>query len=156
LNLLQSLRSLASRWSKRNLYGDTSFLDGYLNSPSATGVQINQYTALQVTSVMACVRMLAYDFAKATPEIYVETKGSPKQVAKTHPLYTLFHEPNDWMTWPDFAAMVQIGLILRGNGYAVIVRNMGGDPRYLVPINPDRVALYQASDGLHGDALGVA
>ena len=148
MSFIQSLRDGVSRlMNKRSVMDDMSWMDGYVNSPSATGVQINQYSALQVAAVMVCVRMLATDFAKATPGIYKESDGSKSQVAKTHPLYTLFHEPNDWMSWPDFAAMVQVGLILRGNAYIVIVRNLAGDPLYFVPINPDRVALYQAADG---------
>jgi len=146
MNLLQSLRNVFGA-KKRDAFNDTTWFDGYGSVPSATGVQVSQYTALQVTAVLACVRMIAYDFAKATPEIYKQAANGKKQVAKTHPLYTLFHEPNDWMTWPDFAAMMQIGLALRGNAYAVIVRNYGGDPLFFVPINPDRVSLYQGQDG---------
>jgi HK97 family phage portal protein len=91
--------------------------------------------------------MLAMDLAKATPEIYFEAKGSPKKVADAHPLHTLFHEPNAWQTWPDFAIMMQMGLVLRGNAFAVIIRNVAGDPLFFVPVNPDRVGLYEAADG---------
>lgn len=150
MNLIQSLRNTVSRFTMKRgsgLFNDTNWFDGYLSSPSATGIQINQYSALQVTAVMTCVRMLSYDFAKATPEIYKQIGNGKKTPSKSHPLYTLFRQPNDWMTWADFASMVQNGLALRGNGYIVVVRNMQGDPLYFVPVNPDRVALYQAADG---------
>lgn len=144
------LRSVVGMLTKKRIAGpfnDVAWSDGFVSVPSATGVHINQYTALQVTAVMACVRMIAFDFAKATPEIYKVAKGKPRSVAESHPLYTLFHEPNDWQTWPEFSIMMQIGLALRGNAFAVIVRDRFGEPLYLVPINPDRVALYEAADG---------
>ena len=42
---------------------------------------------------------------------------------------------------------MQAAVLLRGNGYAVIVRDYRGTPQMLVPINPDRVALWEAPDG---------
>ena len=59
----------------------------------------------------------------------------------------LLEEPNEWQDWLEFAEMVQVGLVLRGNGYAVIIRDWRGRPVKLVPINPDRVALWEAPTG---------
>ena len=43
--------------------------------------------------------------------------------------------------------MLQASLVLRGNGYAVAVRNGRGIPLYMVPISPDRVGLFEAPSG---------
>ena len=53
----------------RGMPGDTeSFWNGFAwSSPSATGIQVNQQTALQATAVMACVRILSEDVSKMTP-----------------------------------------------------------------------------------------
>ena len=53
----------------------------------------------------------------------------------------LLRRPNSWQNWMEFCEMIMCGLIMRGNGYAVIVRDMRGIPVMFVPINPDRVAL---------------
>ena len=142
--------------STRGLSGDT---EGFWNgmgwgAPSATGIQINQQTALQATAVMACVRVLSEDVSKMTPRMYRRyTKGIHKNGARelvepgNHPLARLLVRPNDWQTWPEFCRMMMIAFALRGNGFAVILRNRRGDPVTLVPINPDRVTLWQSPEG---------
>ena len=140
----------------RGMPGDSeSFWNGYFSSvPSATGIQINQQTALQATAVMACVRILSEDVSKMTPRMYRRyTSGIHKNGARQkldsddHPLARLLKRPNDWQTWPEYCRMMMIAFLLRGNAFAVILRNRRGDPVTLVPINPDRVALWQAPDG---------
>jgi hypothetical protein len=42
---------------------------------------------------------------------------------------------------------MQVSLLLRGNGYAVILRDGRGRPTDLIPINPDRVWIYEAPGG---------
>ena len=122
--------------------------------PSATGIQINQMTALQVTTVMACTSILAEDVSKMAPILskWQEAEGFPngkriRVTAKDNKIAALFRKPNDWMTWPEFVQTMMIGVVLRGNGFAVIVRDRNGYPLMLVPINPDRCALYEAPDG---------
>jgi len=127
---------------------------GWWSTPSATGIQINQQTALQATAVMACVRILSEDVSKMTPRLYrrfdkgIHKKGARDLIGVTdHPLAALLHRPNDWQTWPEFCRQMVVAFALRGNAYAVILRNRRGDPIMLVPINPDRVALWQAPNG---------
>jgi len=127
---------------------------GWWSTPSATGIQINQQTALSATAVMACVRVLSEDVSKMTPRLYrrfdkgIHKKGAREAVEVTdHPLAALLHRPNDWQTWPEFCRMLVVAFMLRGNAYAVILRNRRGDPITLVPINPDRVSLWQGPDG---------
>jgi HK97 family phage portal protein len=115
--------------------------------PSVTGISINQQTALNATAVMACVTMLAEDVAKLPANIYRRRPDGSREAVKDHFLYTLLEEPNDWQNWLEFCEQMQCGLILRGNAYAVILRNGRGVPVRLVPINPDRVALWQGVDG---------
>lgn len=134
---------------------DDQFWDGgWWSTPSATGIQINQQTALQATTVMACVRILSEDVSKMTPRLYrrfdkgIHKKGAREQIAPAdHPLAALLHRPNDWQTWPEFCRMMVVAFALRGNAYAAILRNRRGDPITLAPLNPDRVALWQAPNG---------
>jgi HK97 family phage portal protein len=114
---------------------------------SSAGVEINQQTALASSSVMACVMMLTEDVAKLPVSLFKFRADRSRQAVTDHPLADLFEDPNEWQTWLEFAEMVQCGLVLRGNGYAVIIRNWRGKPVKLVPINPDRVALWEAPDG---------
>ncbi len=134
---------------------DDQFWDGsWWSTRSATGIQINQQTALQATTVMACVRILSEDVSKMGPRLFqrydkgIHKKGARQKIGiKEHPLAALLHRPNDWQTWPEFCRQMVVAFALRGNAYAVILRNRRGDPVALVPINPDRVALWQAPSG---------
>jgi len=115
--------------------------------PSSAGIEINQQTALASASVMACVMMLTEDVAKLPASLYRKRANGGREAVTDHPLAELLEEPNDWQDWLEFAEMIQVGLVLRGNGYAVIIRDHRGDPVKLVPINPDRCALWEAPDG---------
>ena len=43
---------------------------------------------------------------------------------------------------------MQAALLMRGNAYAAILRNFRGEPTALIPINPDRVFVYETPEGL--------
>lgn len=124
-----------------------SFGDWGWSVPTASGVLVNQASAMQVSAVYACVSMLSYDLAKLGASIFSGKRKGSRQKAKSHPLYPLFSVPAPWLTWFEFVGMMQMSVLLRGNGYAVILRDARGRPMALVPINPDRVALWEAPDG---------
>lgn len=131
-----------------SLFGDW----GLWSSQSVTGIQINQQSALQATAVTACVSVLSEDTSKMTPILLrkVDMEGYPEGgriLEKKHALYDLLHSPNDWQTWPEFCRMMMVAYLLRGNAYAVILRDNGGQPKVLVPINPDRVQLWESPSG---------
>lgn len=114
---------------------------------SVTGVSINQYTALNATAVMAAVTILAEDVAKLPWSVYRNPDGEARKEAKDHYLYDLLQEPNGYMDGLEFREMMQVGLILRGNAYAPIIRNARGRPVKLIPVNPDWVQLWEAPSG---------
>lgn len=116
-------------------------------SPTAAGVMVGQASAMQVSAVFACVSLLSYDLAKLGANIFRGDRKGERQKASDHFLAPLFVKPASWLTWFEFCGMLEASLLLRGNGYAVILRNPRGEPTQLVPINPDRVALWESTDG---------
>ena len=125
-----------------------NWADWSWSSPTAAGAMVNQASAMQVSAVYACVNILAYDIAKLGAMIFAGDRQSGGRVkAKGHFLYSLLRRPAPWLTWFEFCGMLQTSVLLRGNGYAVILRDRTGKPTMLVPINPDRVALWEAPDG---------
>ena len=143
-------RGMGARSSRTN---DTTvdalnWADWGWSTPTAAGVMVNQASAMQVSTVFACVSILSYDLAKLGASIFVGQRNQgQRQKAKSHYLYQLLNQPAPWLTWFEFCGMLQTSVLLRGNGYAVILRNGRGVPYMLVPINPDRVALWEAPDG---------
>ena len=126
---------------------DDMFWGPAWGAQSATGVNVNQGTALKATAVLACVTMLCEDFAKLTPQVFRRGKDGERDPAVEHPLYELLYQPNDWQDYFQFAEMMQFSLVMRGNAYAVKIRDGRGKIVKLVPVNADWVALWESPDG---------
>ena len=114
---------------------------------TGSGVMVNSGTAMRHTAVMACVSILAGDVAKIPLDVYRRKENGGKEVITDHYLHRLLRAPNNWQDGLEFKEMLQASLVLRGNGYAVAVRNGRGMPLYMVPIHPDRVGLFEAPSG---------
>jgi HK97 family phage portal protein len=117
--------------------------------PSASGILVSQATAMCVSAVYAAVTILATDVARCTASLY-STQDDGTRVAikpKAHPVARLLKRPNRIQTWFEFCRDLMIGHLLRGNGYAVILRDSRGDPAELLLVNPDAVMMLEAADG---------
>lgn len=70
------------------------FLFGGSNSSKA----VNERSAMQMTAVYACVRILSESIAELPVHVYKYTDSGSKEKAIKHPLYRLIHdEPNLWI-----------------------------------------------------------
>jgi len=115
---------------------------------SESGVPINSLSAMRHTAVMACVSILSGDVAKIPLDLFRRLPNGGKEPARDHWLRPLLRDPNNWQTALEFKEMLQASVLLRGNGYAVAVRDTrNGIPKYLVPCHPDRVTVWEAPDG---------
>lgn len=115
---------------------------------SATGKQVNLQSALGITAVSSCVRVLADGVASLPLPLY-ERLPRGKQRAPRHPVYQLLHDqPNPWMTPYTFKETLTGHVLLRGNAYAGIERDREGYPVALWPLRPDNmVDIRQAASG---------
>ena len=107
--------------------------------PSSAGIVVSQETAVRVTAVMACVRVIAESVASLPLHVYRRLERG-KERATGHPAYALLHsQPNPAMTSYVWREVLQAHLLLWGNAYAEIERNRAGRPIALWPITPRRV-----------------
>ncbi len=134
---------------KRSVATDAEafFSGGIFSSPTATGIPVNQQTALSLTAFMGGVRILAEDVSKMGPGLYARRPDGGRNKIETGALANLLWQPNGWQTWPEFCRQMVTSFVMRGNAWAVIVRDGRGDPTMLVPIHPDKVGLWQSPDG---------
>lgn len=123
-------------WSE---FGPTSTTSG--------GMVVNQVTALKVSTVLACVSIRAEDVAKLPVHVYRRMANGGKVIADDHPLERVLQRPNEDQTTFEFMEQMQVSMLLRGNAYAVILRDGRGRPTSLIPVNPDRVWIYEAPGG---------
>jgi len=116
-------------------------------SNSIGGISVTQITALQVATVMACVAILSEDVAKLPIHVYKKARDGGRKIVTNHPIEKLLQRPNNYQSRFEFVEQMQGALLLRGNAYAPIIRDARGKPIALIPVNPDRVWIYEARDG---------
>lgn len=118
-----------------------------LGETSLGGQSVTHDTALQVTTVLACVRVLANGVAQVPWKVYRPTKdGRGSNPAPDHPLYwVLYRQPNEWQTSFQFRRTLVMHRTLAGNAYAFINR-VGGEIKELIPLEPGRVDVERRAD----------
>ncbi|MHB1154894.1 MAG: phage portal protein, partial [Eubacteriales bacterium] len=109
---------------------------------TTAGKIVNEQTAMQMTAVYACVRILAEAIAGLPLHTYRYTKNGGKEKAIDHSVYQLLHnEPNSEMTSFVFRETLMGHLLLWGNAYAQIIRNGRGEVLALYPLMPNKMSV---------------
>ena len=115
---------------------------------TTSGKRVNEMSAMQMTAVYSCVRILAEAVAGLPLHLYRYTDSGSKEKAIEHPLYRLLHdEPNPEMTSFIFRETLMTHLLLWGNAYAQIVRNGKGEVLGLYPLMPNKMSVDRDTDG---------
>lgn len=115
---------------------------------SSSGKRVNERSAMQMTAVYSCVRILSEAVASLPIHVYRYNESGGKEKALDHPLYFLLHdEPNPEMTSFAFRETLMTHLLLWGNAYAQIIRNGKGEVVGLYPLMPDRMTVDRDDKG---------
>ncbi|MBQ7039569.1 MAG: phage portal protein [Clostridia bacterium] len=115
---------------------------------STSGKPVNERSAMQMTAVYSCVRILAEAIAGLPLHLYKYNETGGKEKATDHPLYLLLHdEPNPEMSSFVFRETLMSHLLLWGNAYAQIIRNGKGEVIALYPLMPNKMTVDRDSDG---------
>ena len=95
---------------------------------TTAGKNVNEHSAMQMTAVYSCVRILSEAVAGLPLHVYRYTDEGGKEKALDHPLYRILHdEPNPEMTSFSLRETLMGHLLLWGNAYAQIIRNGKGE-----------------------------
>ena len=109
---------------------------------STSGKKVTERSAMQMTAVYACVRILSESIASLPVHLYQNQDEGSKTRAVKHPLYRILHdEPNPEMTSFVFRETLMTHLLLWGNAYAQIIRNGKGEVIGLYPLMPNRMTV---------------
>ena len=119
-------------WNDANIWAD-------LWNDSLSGVSINQDSALNISAVWSCNKVLSEDIGSLPIHVFERTSsGSVKAV--NHPIYNLLHNsPNDFQTPIVFHEQMQTYVNLWGNAYAIINRDKDFIPVDLEVVHPKDV-----------------
>jgi len=140
------LNIFKSRDKPRNSTPGQSY--SFLFGGSSSGKNVNERSAMQMTAVYACVRILSEAIAGLPLHLYRYANDGNKEKATGHSLYRLLHdEPNPEMTSFIFRETLMTHLLLWGNAYAQIIRNGKGEVIALYPLMPNRMRVDRDSSG---------
>lgn len=102
---------------------------------SDAGINISPANAMQITTVFACIRVLAESIGML-PLSLRKTNGNKTEKVTNTPLAKLLRDgPNDFMTPQEFKELIVVHLCLRGNFYAY-KNKVAGRIAELLPLNP--------------------
>lgn len=117
MNTLKSL--FHSRHKSQNNLGGSRY--NFFYGSTTAGKPVNEQTAMQMTAVYSCVRILSETVAGLPLHVYRYNDSGGKEKDLKHPLYKLLHdEPNPEMTSFAFRETLMSHLLLCGNAYAQI------------------------------------
>ena len=114
---------------------------------SGSGKSVTVQSAIQLSTVYACVRVISETVASLPLGVY-ETVNDGNEKAMDHPLYRLLHdEPNSEMTSFVFREVMLAHLLLYGNSYSQIIRSGKNTVIGLYPLLPDHMDVDRDSKG---------
>lgn len=119
-------------------------------SPSAyesdAAIPVTEESAMQVSAVWACVKLLSETVASLPINIYEKTEtgrilNNDIWIAK---LFS--YKPNRYQNKLEFFETMMLNLVLHGNAYAKITR-VGGQIRSILPLMANQVSVSLLNDG---------
>ena len=144
MSLLTSIFKARDKPENRTAGSSYTFFMG----GSTAGKIVTERSAMQMTAVYSCVRILAEAIAGLPLHLYRYTDSGGKEKATDHPLYLLLHdEPNPEMSSFVFRETLMTHLLLWGNAYAQIIRNGKGEVMALYPLMPNKMSVERNENG---------
>lgn len=153
---------LTRREAKKVTFSE-EFDTWFASKVSKSGVSVTWDTALDVTTVLACVRAVADGVSQVPLRVMLGDESGNASPAQSHPLYkVLFRKPNDWQTSFSMRETMIFHLMLTGDAFffKVLVR---GKVKGLIPLEPGHVSIVRNDDysltytvsGVNGQSMTV-
>lgn len=140
-------RLLGRKTEEKAVSFDPVWLDFFGARQSKAGVPVSWERALDVSTVFACIRVIAEGVAQVPLRVMRELpNGKGSEPALDHPLYKVLNsKPNQWQTSFALRETMIFHLALTGNAffYKNIVRNR---VKELIPIDPGCVTITRNND----------
>ena len=116
---------------------------------TASGIKVTAKTALSISMVWSCVKILSESLSGLPLKLYDDTGGGRKLISGNDRMLKLLRKPNPYMTMLNFLKFVVVNMALRGNAFALIERNGQGDVIGLVPLDGRTVKIDTEEDLLY-------
>jgi HK97 family phage portal protein len=118
---------------------------GPLSTPaSSNAIAVNEFTAVSLSAVWACVRVIAESVAQLPLLVLDKSAKGQNRLATEHPAYLLLTlEPNPRQSAFNFWELMVATCVLWGNAYALIERDGRYAPIGLHWVHPRNVAVVE-------------
>jgi HK97 family phage portal protein len=135
--LLDRIRSAFGRKASQLTYDQIADAIDGMGGRTVAGVTVSASTALQVSTVLACVKVIADGCATPKLHVYRELSGRRREIATNIPEYRLLaRRPNEWQTSYEWRRQMTVHAALTGTGLSLKVRGDNRRVRELIPIQP--------------------
>jgi HK97 family phage portal protein len=135
----------AAKTQGTDLRNPSTWLIDLLGGPdSATGIKVDEQSALTSNAVWACVRILSETIAALPLHVYRNLPDGGKTKAPEYPIYDLLHDqPNPEMTTMEWREAVVGHLALWGNSYSELELDEALRPIAIWPLRPDHMQVWR-------------
>lgn len=142
------IQDLATRYESLTL---DEWFDISLNSRTIAGPQVSANSAMRISAVFACVRLIGSCLASSPLYIYQHKENAlsrnDRELVPNHPLSKILRiQPNESTGAKIYWKRMAQDKIVSGNAYSWIERRKNGRPIALWWIDPARVTVYQAHE----------
>lgn len=141
-------------WQKASSFVRTLLLSnrmgwaGTFGGGSNAGELVSVTTALNLSTVWACVGLISEAIATLPCAVYEIMPDKSLREDPTHELYSILHDsPNADMSCVDYWTVFVASLLLWGNAFSRIDRTSRGRVIALTPLLPDRMFVYRDPGG---------
>lgn len=115
---------------------------------STAGVSVTPESAMRVSAVFACVKVISEDLSTLPLNVYKRLEPRGREEANYHAVHRVLHDrANYWQTAQEFRELMQNWVLLRGRAYALKAR-VRGVLDELLPINPDHARMVKTDRGV--------
>lgn len=105
------------------------------------GVSVGPDSAMSISAVYACVRVIAETIASLPLKVYERSADGSRKPVSQHPVADLIRTPNPYQTAFEFFETTVALLNLRGNSFAGKSRTKDGIVTELLPLDPAAMTL---------------
>ncbi len=148
-----SILKKAGNWLAQKAFSLTDVVTyrKLMGGESYSGKTVNERTAMQLSTVWSCVRLIAETIATLPIIVYQRNVGDDgRVVARDYPLYSILHDsPNADMTAVEFWEAIVAQLCLRGNAYCLKTLALGK----LISLDPLRADWMEPKRQKNGSIL---
>lgn len=126
---------------------DSELLAALGASSTVSGISVSPESAMQMSAVWACVRLISESIASLPLHVYRRVDVRTRERVSGPLVHLLHSEPNRIMSSFTWRETMAAHVLLWGNGYSLIVRRSNGEPLEFLPVASKHVKVLRTPGG---------